>query len=220
LSVFGSVFHAAKRKALARLSTQEDNLIDLAADSGLDTVKVRTKLREITRYRAQLTGELASLDGDLKPGLDLIDAYLRLLENAYELYQFANDEVRRELNQTIFEHVYVGVDKVMGDEIKHPLRELLAAQSGWSALRGGSSLHEARDLAHAELSSHDGVEKETIPENDLLDLLVDSFEAAHPERVSDSSKPHMVPLEGLEPPTVSLGRNCSSIELQRLARRV
>ena len=25
------------------------------------------------------------------------------------------------------------------------------------------------------------------------------------------------PLEGLEPPTVSLGRNCSSIELQRLA---
>ena len=27
----------------------------------------------------------------------------------------------------------------------------------------------------------------------------------------------MVPLKGLEPPTVSLGRNCSSIELQRLA---
>jgi hypothetical protein len=27
-----------------------------------------------------------------------------------------------------------------------------------------------------------------------------------------------VPLEGLEPPTVSLGRNCSSIELQRLAK--
>jgi hypothetical protein len=25
-----------------------------------------------------------------------------------------------------------------------------------------------------------------------------------------------VPLEGLEPPTLSLGRNCSSIELQRL----
>ncbi len=28
----------------------------------------------------------------------------------------------------------------------------------------------------------------------------------------------MVPLEGLEPPTLSLGRNCSSIELQRLMR--
>lgn len=31
---------------------------------------------------------------------------------------------------------------------------------------------------------------------------------------------HSVPLEGLEPPTVCLGRNCSSIELQRLARQV
>ena len=29
-----------------------------------------------------------------------------------------------------------------------------------------------------------------------------------------------MPLEGLEPPTVSLGRNCSSIELQRLAVEV
>lgn len=35
-----------------------------------------------------------------------------------------------------------------------------------------------------------------------------------------SKDEHLVPLEGLEPPTVSLGRNCSSIELQRLARRV
>jgi hypothetical protein len=30
----------------------------------------------------------------------------------------------------------------------------------------------------------------------------------------------LVPLEGLEPPTLSLGRNCSSIELQRLTGRV
>jgi chromosome segregation ATPase len=104
---------------LARLSTQEDNLIDLAADGGLDSSKVRTKLREITRHREQLKGELTALDGDLKPGLDLIDAYLRLLENGYELYQFSGDQVRRDLNQTIFNHVYVGIDEVLGDEIKH-----------------------------------------------------------------------------------------------------
>ena len=30
----------------------------------------------------------------------------------------------------------------------------------------------------------------------------------------------LVPLEGVEPPTLSLGRNCSSIELQRLAGTV
>ena len=36
-------------------------------------------------------------------------------------------------------------------------------------------------------------------------------------RRDSSRQVHLVPLEGLEPPTVSLGRNCSSIELQRLA---
>ncbi|GAA3734705.1 recombinase family protein [Leifsonia bigeumensis] len=38
--------------------------------------------------------------------------------------------------------------------------------------------------------------------------------------VEGSKDELLVPLEGLEPPTVSLGRNCSSIELQRLASRV
>jgi site-specific DNA recombinase len=194
------------------LRKQVDNLIDLAADGGLDTGKVRIKLREITRNRTNLTNELATLDGDLKPGLDLIDAYLRLLENAYELYQFANDEVRRELNQAIFEHIYVGVDEVTGDEIKHPLRELLAAQSGWSALRDGASLEQARERAHLEASKHEGTKKETVPENDLLDLLLASIETTDPQRVGDSSKPLMVPLEGLEPPTVSLGRRSGGKE--------
>jgi hypothetical protein len=44
----------------------------------------------------------------------------------------------------------------------------------------------------------------------------DSLLAQHP--IGDGNKPFDVPLEGLEPPTLSLGRNCSSIELQRLTR--
>lgn len=37
--------------------------------------------------------------------------------------------------------------------------------------------------------------------------------------ISYCRKRPTVPLEGLEPPTLSLGRNCSSIELQRLTGR-
>lgn len=33
--------------------------------------------------------------------------------------------------------------------------------------------------------------------------------------MNDVPRDHTVPLEGVEPPTLSLGRNCSSIELQR-----
>ena len=39
-------------------------------------------------------------------------------------------------------------------------------------------------------------EKETVPENGLLDLLIDSLEIADPQRVGDSSKPPMVRLLG------------------------
>ena len=40
------------------------------------------------------------------------------------------------------------------------------------------------------------------------------------EEIPGQMQKQAVPLEGLEPPTVSLGRNCSSIELQRLAPTV
>src|SRR5690606_14147342 len=48
------------------------------------------------------------------------------------------------------------------------------------------------------------------PRNDRCLATYETYVARH----------HMVPLEGLEPPTLSLGRNCSSIELQRLTARV
>ena len=64
------------------------------------------------------------------------------------------------------------------------------------------NLHETRPtLDSADANSSGTVE-------DLLDPM---------DWALVSSKRSMVPLEGLEPPTVSLGRNCSSIELQRLA---
>ena len=39
------------------------------------------------------------------------------------------------------------------------------------------------------------------------------------EEIPGQKRKDTVPLEGLEPPTISLGRNCSSIELQRLTAR-
>ena len=46
---------------------------------------------------------------------------------------------RRKLNQAIFAHVHVAHEEVVGDDIRSPLRELLAAQSGWEALSAGAT---------------------------------------------------------------------------------
>lgn len=126
------------------------------------------------RQQTHLSNQLSALDGDLKPGVDLIDAYLVLLENAYGLYKFAGDEVRRELNQAIFQHIYVGVGEMIGSAINRPLRELAAAQPGWLAIRAGSTFEEGRELAYTEGHKHRGTKKETASENDLLDLRLDS----------------------------------------------
>jgi hypothetical protein len=55
--------------------------------------------------------------------------------------------VRRELNQAIFNNLYVANDEVIGDDIKRPLREALAAQRGRYAHAAGQGL-DAAQAAH------------------------------------------------------------------------
>lgn len=106
------------------------DLLDLAADPEIDTSRVRARLREITRKRASLQEELDTVTDDIRAGVEYLDAHISLLERPYELYKQESDAVRRELNQAIFEHIYVINDEVIGDELKSPLRELLAVERG------------------------------------------------------------------------------------------
>lgn len=208
---------------LARLATKEENLIDLAADGAMDTARVRSRLRDITQQRNALVLQLASIDDDISPGLAYIDGYLKLLEEPYELYLHASNETRRLLNQAIFTHIYVANEEVVGDELNTPIRELLAAQRGWTSFQETGDEASARSLASAEEKRHSGVpstQKQVTGIGDLLDDFISALLPTSAETVGNCSKPHMVPLEGLEPPTCSLGRSRSSIELQRLTNRV
>ena len=119
---------------------------------------------------------------------DVLDAALELLENCYEAYRRATDDIRRRFNQGFFTHIYVDVEGDVEMEVAQPFQMLLELTAPSTA---GSTPTEGQEKPLAAM--------------DLAQGLKDD---------------HVVPLEGLEPPTVSLGRNCSSIELQRLAQRV
>ncbi len=206
---------------LKRLETQEGNLLDLAADGEIDASGVRARLREITRQRKEVGEQLHKVIDDLKPALTYLAAHMSLLASPFELYRHASNETRRALNQAIFERIYVAKDEVVGDEIKTPLRELLAVQRGWLDSEAGSSPSDSRERAEDEASRHLGVPD--TKQSTLAGALLTEFESAfglYPdpsEEVGNLSTASMVPLEGLEPPTLSLGRSCSSIELQRQA---
>ncbi len=72
---------------------------------------------------------------------------------------------------------------------------------------------------HAAIREHDPKIARAARNNQTSWQTVDDLLTAM-DGGDGSSKPSMVPLEGLEPPTLSLGRNCSSIELQRLTAQV
>jgi hypothetical protein len=89
-----------------------------------------------------------------------------------------------------------------------------------AALRGEKllGLVDAAERSHFETHLTDVFACDPDLESEFIRAL--GIATADPvEGVGSCSNTHGVPLEGLEPPTVSLGRNCSSIELQRLADR-
>lgn len=135
---------------LKALQAKEDNLLDLASDGSLPQDRIRHRLRDIGREREALREQLNSTTADLNAGKQHIEAFLELLTDIRTLYIQSSNEIRRELNQAIFNNMYVAHDEVVGDDVKLPLRELLAAQRGWNAHNTGKSEKAAHAAAGAE----------------------------------------------------------------------
>ena len=100
-----------------------------------------------------------------------------------------------------------------------PLGELLSAQTGFEATQAGLDHEAVLRQAPAAIREHDPNIARAARNNQESWQTVDDLLTAM-DRGDGSSKSSMVPLEGFEPPTVSLGRNCSSVELQRLTQKV
>lgn len=107
--------------ALALFDTQESNLPDLAIDDTGPKGWIRAMLREIGATRERLTAQLEAAVGTLTDAVEFIGANLRMLENPYELYLHASDEVRRRLNRAIVTRVFIDHEEVTG----HRLEDLL-----------------------------------------------------------------------------------------------
>ncbi len=193
--------------------------IDLAADGQITKAKIHAKPCEIARARSTLQAQLDDVNDDLSAGENFINECLKLLARLEELYAQASNETRRKLNQAIFKRLFVMNDEVVGDEMVAPLGELLAAQTGFEAAEVGLDREAVLHMAHAAIREHDPKIARAARNNQTSWQTVDDLLTAI-DRGDGSSKPSTVPLEGFEPPTVSLGRNCSSVELQRLTQKV
>lgn len=185
------------KNQLNRLSVQADNLVELVANGGLASTKARERIRTIEHERGELEAKLSHISDDLSAGAEYIRGWLKLLSDPRELYLKASDEMRRQLNQAIFKRIWITDADRAKSELSEPARLLIDAQRHWAQM----------------ITSEQSKSQDSRP-GTPAQTLEDSLEPMDFALVS--SKPYMVPLEGLEPPTLSLGRTRSSIELQRL----
>ncbi len=174
------------RAEINRLNTQEENLLDLAADGELDTGKVKQRLAVIQRKRDQATERLGNGDERLEIGINLIENALKLLADPQRLYRKFAPAQRQLMNQAIFEKLYVHQDgKIGGAIFRPPFYELLEARDAAAQLMlGPGSTH---------LRSVDQRGEPTA----AADLPTSFF-------VGGSNKRVMVEVSGLEPPTSTL----------------
>lgn len=124
------LLHQQLSNQLAELDTQEENVIDLAADGSLPQTKVKAKLRDIERHRRHLTQRLDTASADLSDAARLIEMSLKLLDRPEQLYQRCNDEQRRLLNQAIFHNIYIEDEQVTDHELQEPFGQLHSMQQG------------------------------------------------------------------------------------------
>ena len=89
---------------LRDLGTKEEKLIDLVAggDETMPQERIKEKLRDIGRQRQRLTERLDETTEDLSEAARLVELCLTLLADPQELYRRCDDDLRRLLNQALF----------------------------------------------------------------------------------------------------------------------
>jgi site-specific DNA recombinase len=154
--------------------------------------RITAGLRENARQRARHSADMEAIEDSLHLALDL-------LRDCPAAYRDAPDHMRKLLNQVFFEHVLVFTDGSTRPQMLEPFATLTNPAGTTADEKSGTS---------RQGSAAQRVVESSEPDQDPGLLSGICF-----------GKSILVPLEGLEPPTLSLGRNCSSIELQRLTAR-
>lgn len=192
------------RDRLVAIQAKEDNLLDLAADGSLPQERIRQRLREIGTERETLREQLSIATADLATGKRHIETFLDLLTDVRALHLASSDQIRRELKQAVFNNLYIAHDQVIGDDVKEPLDEILAAHRGWTSLTASTGRDRSRQRETAENGG--------LSEVNTVGLCEAIFSGIYDD--GDSSKPLMVDLRGFEPLTSSMrtrrATNCAT----------
>jgi site-specific DNA recombinase len=193
---------------LASLDAQEENLLDLLGDPDVPNVKIKARLRTIKQERERLAEQLGGVELNLTAGARYIEASLALLENAYELYLEASDEVRRRLNQAIYHRFFISDENITDIRLNEPHGHLFATQAAFHAAKAGQENDAILSAFTTAFATAQGDKRKAAPKGGLSNSLGATtawaylFTADSSDGVSN--KPPMVDPRGFEPLTSSM----------------
>lgn len=125
--------HAKVSRHLKELDVKEERLIDLAADGLLPQHKIRMKLHEIHTQKRKAQDTMANVTAELTVGGELLRKALALADDPAGLYRSSTDAIRRLMNQSFFEKIYVDQIGDVTWDLAEPFAGICAAQITWAA---------------------------------------------------------------------------------------
>jgi site-specific DNA recombinase len=119
--------HAAVSRKLKELEAKEDRLLDLLADDQLPHAKVKAKLRQIQSERVTTEARLASTGAVLAVGAKVLLGALDLMSDPEATYTDGTDAIRRNLNETFYQRIFLDDQGVQASDLNPPFDEFHAA---------------------------------------------------------------------------------------------
>ena len=117
---------AKAKHDLADLQTQSERLMQAFYADAITLDHLKQEQARIGAERATAEALIARNTTDRDTVLAKLDYLCALLANPVRYYENAPDVMRRELNQGIFERIYVFDDEIVGSNLTEPVQRLLA----------------------------------------------------------------------------------------------
>lgn len=112
--------HAAIQKKLTKLDAQEEHLLDLLADGSLPIAKIKGRLRKLHVEHERLEAERREVNQQLRIGETALATALQLLTHPQQAYLHSSDAVRREINDALYERIYLDEGGFVAGTQLHP----------------------------------------------------------------------------------------------------
>ncbi len=166
---------------LDELDTKEDGLLDLLDDPEWPRAKIKKKLADIERERAEIQAQLTDTASKLEEGRQFFAAALALLADPQSFHRRGSDAVKRAITKVIFNKLHVNAEDIAGHDLTDGIKGLVEA--------GAPALTSANDESSSTLNE-DGA---------AFDLASDAVLLGVVREDHGSNRTAMVEVPGIEP---------------------